>query len=262
MTSIKAIIRKTKGGPGSGNWNHKGRPGMVGGSVPGNGSTSPAIGADGTAYIIGNSSAGIRDNGRLDIKSNIYREIRDASMNNLVDRSGLNYNDVARAIGIWTESSNDSPDALVLQQEAAQMFGTKVSDWQQEKIDSIVAKKGKLSPIDVDRSTMNKVMAAMYAETQKDLAAKGIKTVTLYRGMNSKYAAADVGKLSNAISSYTASRQVAEGYARQYGNNGSVVKSIVPASYILSTGRTGFGSLSVSEYVVISNPAIPSVVLQ
>lgn len=35
---IKVKVRK-KGGPGSGNWNHKGRPGMVGGSVSGGGSS-------------------------------------------------------------------------------------------------------------------------------------------------------------------------------------------------------------------------------
>lgn len=33
------VIRKTKGGRGSGNWNHKGRPGMVGGSSTGGGKT-------------------------------------------------------------------------------------------------------------------------------------------------------------------------------------------------------------------------------
>jgi len=33
MTTVKIKVRR-KGGPGSGNWNHKGRPGMVGGSTP------------------------------------------------------------------------------------------------------------------------------------------------------------------------------------------------------------------------------------
>lgn len=31
------VIRRTKGGPGSGNWGHSGRPGLVGGSNPGGG---------------------------------------------------------------------------------------------------------------------------------------------------------------------------------------------------------------------------------
>lgn len=34
MTSVKIRIRR-KGGPGSGNWGHSGRPGMIGGSGPG-----------------------------------------------------------------------------------------------------------------------------------------------------------------------------------------------------------------------------------
>jgi len=39
MTSVR-IRLKRKGGPGSGNWNHKGRPGMVGGSASSKGSLS------------------------------------------------------------------------------------------------------------------------------------------------------------------------------------------------------------------------------
>lgn len=34
---VKVLIRKTKGGSGSGNWGHAGRPGAVGGSAPGGG---------------------------------------------------------------------------------------------------------------------------------------------------------------------------------------------------------------------------------
>lgn len=34
MTSVKVVVRKTKGGPGSGNWGHSGIQGMQGGSAP------------------------------------------------------------------------------------------------------------------------------------------------------------------------------------------------------------------------------------
>lgn len=40
MTTVKVIRRKTKGGPGSGNWGHAGRPGLHGGSAPGGGKGS------------------------------------------------------------------------------------------------------------------------------------------------------------------------------------------------------------------------------
>jgi hypothetical protein len=40
MSTVKVIVRKTKGGPGSGNWGHSGRPGMHGGSSPGGGKGS------------------------------------------------------------------------------------------------------------------------------------------------------------------------------------------------------------------------------
>lgn len=39
MASVKVKIRR-KGGPGSGNWNHKGRPGLIGGSAPAGRSSS------------------------------------------------------------------------------------------------------------------------------------------------------------------------------------------------------------------------------
>lgn len=42
MTAVKVIVRKTKGGPGSGNWGHSGRPGAVGGSAPSGGSGGSA----------------------------------------------------------------------------------------------------------------------------------------------------------------------------------------------------------------------------
>lgn len=42
MTSVKVIVRKTKGGPGSGNWGHAGIPGHRGGSAPsGHGTAGP-----------------------------------------------------------------------------------------------------------------------------------------------------------------------------------------------------------------------------
>lgn len=41
MTVLKIkVIRKTKGGPGSGNWGHRGRPGLIGGSAPAGRSSS------------------------------------------------------------------------------------------------------------------------------------------------------------------------------------------------------------------------------
>jgi hypothetical protein len=47
MTSIKVTVRKrVKGGPGSGNWGHAGRPGAVGGSTPRSNSMSIRSGQD------------------------------------------------------------------------------------------------------------------------------------------------------------------------------------------------------------------------
>lgn len=37
MENVKVIVRKTKGGPGSGHWGHSGLPGSQGGSAPSGG---------------------------------------------------------------------------------------------------------------------------------------------------------------------------------------------------------------------------------
>jgi hypothetical protein len=57
MTSVKIRLRR-KGGPGSGNWGHSGRPGMVGGSAPGTGGRifkKEAYLAKKRAWLISNS---------------------------------------------------------------------------------------------------------------------------------------------------------------------------------------------------------------
>lgn len=44
MDAVKVVIRKSKGGPGSGHWGHGGLPGSQGGSTPGKGSGGSASG--------------------------------------------------------------------------------------------------------------------------------------------------------------------------------------------------------------------------
>ena len=43
MSTVKVIVRKTKGGSGSGNWGHQGIPGHQGGSASGGGSSGYAV---------------------------------------------------------------------------------------------------------------------------------------------------------------------------------------------------------------------------
>jgi hypothetical protein len=74
MTAIKVIVRKTKGGPGSGNWGHSGRPGLQGGSAPGGG--------------VGGSSGGISERqitGHTAVKAFLEKQLGDGKVRVEVD---------------------------------------------------------------------------------------------------------------------------------------------------------------------------------
>jgi hypothetical protein len=66
MSTVKVIVRKTKGGPGSGNWGHSGRPGMVGGSSPKGRSSSAHAQDANTGRIASHYNAPRVDNSMVD----------------------------------------------------------------------------------------------------------------------------------------------------------------------------------------------------
>jgi len=150
MTLINISI---KGGPGSGNWGHRGIPGKVGGSSPRGVPIQLRLplseprragkpnwsGEDIEAFYFLNNSPGMdegadwqtsSDQERSKAKVNIVEELAIISG---VDKSTIN--DVIKQ---WSISSNDTDiRSLSLQQAAAEELDAKLSDWQKGKLDEI-----------------------------------------------------------------------------------------------------------------------------
>lgn len=144
------ILVKVKGGAGSGNYGHAGRPGIVGGSAkrskPGAAVTKPELrplSGEGDAEEMGNDyfNAVVDDYGtpmgenwraasddeRAAVKADIVTD--------LSERTGIPMAQVDAVIKQWAYTGNDSDmRALSLQEAASEELGIPLSDWQSEKI--------------------------------------------------------------------------------------------------------------------------------
>ena len=146
-------IRGEKGGSGSGNWGHAGRPGLVGGSGGGAGMAMGA-GRGAGPKSPGQSSGGDDANSFLNdivgdygsstgenwgAASDAERESnKRAIISELTILSGVDEDTVNEVIKQWAETSNDNDiKALSLQEAAAEELGLKLSAWQQERLDNV-----------------------------------------------------------------------------------------------------------------------------
>jgi hypothetical protein len=78
MSTVKVIVRKTKGGGGSGNWGHAGIPGQVGGSAPGSGKggSVPSGGGSGSTPGKGSNAPAAEYDPPKEISGISYRGFR------------------------------------------------------------------------------------------------------------------------------------------------------------------------------------------
>jgi len=153
-------------------------------------------------------------------------------------------------INQWAQTSNDSsPVSLAMQQAAADQFHLDdAAKWEinseqtlEQKlnlhVDSAYAANG-----DVYRSFLQ----AQYDNTQEQLKAAGIESLTVYRG--SKIGDADVSEVTTRpMSSWSTSFEV----AANFSNGGVIYRTEIPASQIMSTAGTGFGCLNEFEIVAL-----------
>jgi hypothetical protein len=186
-------------------------------------------------------------------------QVKDELVTSLSDESGVPYDEVNNIIGTWAATSNDeAPLSLAVQQEAAKVFGSSLSEWQQGKV-AQWNEAQKLFPGDpayqvpTSRSNIRKVLHTMYDQTQRQLEKDGVpEVVTLYRGVkNVKLPKGKTRVYSNTLSSFSANRQTSE--TTFSGPSGSLMAIQVPRSRIVGTCRTGFGCLSEYEFVVLGN---------
>lgn len=115
-----------------------------------------------------------------------------------------------------------------------------------------------------------KAIESVYRRTQQDLAANGITSLTLYRGLTMPYegeaASYSIGKTilatSNALSSWSASEHVSdtmfakvETGKRRQTSMGVVQVVDIPASRVYASPRTGHGCLADWEFILIGSEA-------
>ena len=221
MKIIIPLTVKRKGGAGSGNWGHAGRPGMVGGSGGKTGTgAAMSIASGRTAaqrqeearsrgmkklgvmgYIEGGKrnlqaqsfldkdpKTGVVDERHMSLNLEERGELKNEIINNLADSTGVSHDDVNNFVGQWAVSSNDTDmRSLAIQQDAAKEFDIELSDWQKGEIGDAMASfikdaRNPLMPSDTQRA----LLRSMYDTTQQAFAKQGLgpnDTVRLYRGM-------------------------------------------------------------------------------
>lgn len=283
------VLVKLKGGKGSGNHGHGGRPGKIGGSTPkGGSSSSGGIGALAPSSIHNiDAGEGIYISLLEPASSTLFPQAidpsyfmqdeikagdassiaKDRAISTIAEQSGVPYDDVNQTIGDWATTSNDHyVDALATQVSAAEEFNVPISDWQKASIKTAEAVAGEsVAVVESKKVTLR----TMYNQTQQAMVDAGLgpdDTVTLYRGVTLDYDAPitfktgeTVNYKGNAIESWSGSMETARMFAFGPGVNhgmadpGMVVSAKVPIRNILSTGMTGFGCLAEAECVVFGS---------
>jgi hypothetical protein len=256
------VTRKTKGGPGSGNWNHKGRPGLIGGSSPqGKGSTEGSDNIDiltkkdftagvpqdilTTAFWIG----GIPEysSGKVAANWNIAREDlvelmredgwgkRPELMEEVAKRSTARNKKefLYEKIRSWGGSSGGTAvNVMVNHLNSKLKTGSKPIDLGEGTTkyfqEHATVKKSIESAAD-----------AMYKTTQDWFAKRGITHVKVYRG----------GYADDAQKPYTSWSAIQTEIRR--GSNRIYKEAVIPVRQILSIPPTGFGTLVELEVVVL-----------
>lgn len=277
-----------RGGPTSGNWAHSGRQGKKGGSGSGGGfrrigvKSGKKSGRKGIKRASRQTRAkdergksSISGSAKISVKSgekpndtilNVDKKAKDwflskeepsfnhprfslggytitqtrsvaaKNVDALSKDSGLSKKDTENLIIDWAQSPFDDKKEghIKLQQAALKKFNIK-KDARQEL------------PYEADEKAI-KLLDSSYKLTQEEFKKRGVKELTLYRGMsnakNGKYNA-------NALDSWTLDPKVAQGYASLApGENRGVMKMKVPIERIVGTAFTGLGTLDNSEFVV------------
>lgn len=194
--------------------------------------------------------------------------------------TGIPENDMSEFIRRWADTSNDNDyGSLLAQESAAKEFGVELSDWQKNRSNQVkqvrkldeerqslgrksvspfedemgVVKKGVSQMYTGAEDATRETLRTMYDNTQAELKKAGIKTMTVYRGV--QYEAGKEGEIvklsGNALESWSLHPGVAVGFASGGVEGGTVFKMDVPASRIVGSCKTGYGCLNEMEVVVL-----------
>lgn len=271
-----------KGGPTSGNWRHDGVKGQHGGSAPGGGHDAYS-GMIGTAPPLTDDYREMEELPRdllmmapvdmdkvffsdLSWEENELWRAKDAEW--IGGEIGQDKYDVAQVGNQWASTSNDEDmRSLSLQEAASEEFDVPLSDYQEKEIATIrlSGEGGVVSQPLFERSQEREMLRGMYDLTQRMFEQNGFpEKIKLFRGVQpqdiSKFKAGDAVKMQqNAMGSWSVSWNVAEDFANpKFGSSrhrpGVVLMMEVPTKAIVAMARTGLGTISEGEYVVMGIP--------
>jgi len=183
--------------------------------------------------------------------------LKDKVTSDLAERSGLSYQRCNELTSAWAISSSDTNmDSVALQAAVQDKFGTPPSDYMTASIASFADEADK-AYADA-KADADVYVAAMYTATQEDLQERGIKEMTVSRGiiMMDAQPTGEQEVQLNPASSFSTDTRIASNFAAGAGDDvrGSfsyVMETTVPAERILSTPLTGIGCANENEVVVV-----------
>lgn len=170
---------------------------------------------------------------------------------------------ISNAVALWaTQSNGTNPHALALQETAQDLFGIdQAADWGafndfpdlRDQVDAVK---------EANRPFNEAFLLAQYDATQDRFAEAGVTHVQLFRGFRTyddspEWMQEDgVSEVPlRPMSSFSSDEKVAGSFARDInGDEGVVISATVPVTRIIGTPRTGSGSLSEQEFVVLGGP--------
>lgn len=190
---------------------------------------------------------------------------KEAIISELSKRTGISEEDVNAFIKQWAYTSNDNDmRSLMIQKDAAELFGVELSDFTKERIRFVQDEYGYSGPESerlLSESKQKKLLREMKKFTEEKLREAGYgpdDTITLYRGVKFEGDTAKEWKIGdrvqvigNPLESWTVDTEISQGFSEGSATlTGVVFKSEVKIKDIVGTARTGFGCLNESEFVV------------
>lgn len=186
------------GGPGSGNWGHRGRKGKRGGSMPGGGKAGKKLSAPvGDAGVEGNR--GIQQlfidamyPGELAITmepqvedwenatSGERAHIKAQVAKDLSEKTGIPEEDCADFVKQWAHSSNDDDmRSLAIQKDAAEEFGVKTSKFTRDKIGKVEEKS--------EMTDFKQSLVKKYGDPEAPALSRSPESLKVYKEWSEKY---------------------------------------------------------------------------
>lgn len=185
----------------------------------------------------------------------------------LSTKTGLDKFDIKQAMQSWAEDSNTNATSAGIQQATERVFGIKRSTWQVKRHGELTKRKA-VGAFGKKRSDYDRLVKAMYDDTQEEFAKAGITHVTVHRGIRDRdkvkriidaggYVDTVLGAERAAATSFSSSFGIGKKFARRGigrispENSGMVLTAEVPVSRILSTSFSGIGTRYENEMVLI-----------